>query len=106
MAEYRKAFVYVQNRKAGELSENDEGYEFKYIGEYLEGGYPAVSLTLPTDQINYRSNVLFPFFDGLIPEGWMLNIVIKNWKLDPEDRFGLLLAACSDCIGDVSIREE
>ena len=49
--------------------------------------------------------MLFPFFDGLIPEGWLLDIAEKNWKLNPRDRMGLLLACCKDCIGAVSIEE-
>jgi serine/threonine-protein kinase HipA len=49
---------------------------------------------------------MFPFFDGLIPEGWLLEIAEKNWKLDARDRMGLLLVCCRDCIGDVSIKEE
>ena len=53
----------------------------------------------------YESAVLFPFFDGLIPEGWLLDIASRNWKLDKNDRFGLLIACCRDCIGDVSVRE-
>jgi serine/threonine-protein kinase HipA len=47
--------------------------------------------------------VLQPFFDGLIPEGWLLEIAEKNWKLDARDRMGILLATCQDCIGAVSV---
>jgi len=47
--------------------------------------------------------VLFPFFDGLIPEGWLLNIAVHNWKIKPYDRFGLLMTLCKDCIGCVSV---
>ena len=54
----------------------------------------------------YTSKTLFSFFDGLIPEGWLLDIVSRNWKIDQKDRFGLLLVACKDGIGNVSIREE
>lgn len=64
-----------------------------------------VSLTLPVREAPYTSKVLFPFFDGLIPEGWLLNIAEKNWKLSPRDRMGLLLACCKDCIGSVSVDE-
>jgi serine/threonine-protein kinase HipA len=46
---------------------------------------------------------LFPFFDGLIPEGWLLDIAEKNWKLNEKDRMGLLLTFCKNCIGAVSI---
>ena len=65
----------------------------------------AVSLTLPLRAEAYESNTLFPFFDGLIPEGWLLNVVTHNWKLDRKDRFGLLLVACRDTIGNVTVRE-
>ena len=61
---------------------------------------------MPLQKEKYESNVLFPFFDGLIPEGWLLNVVSRNWKIDKNDRFGLLLSACRDCIGDVCVREE
>ena len=54
----------------------------------------------------YDSGILFPFFDGLIPEGWLLGVVSRNWKIDTKDRFGLLLVACKDGIGNVSIVEE
>jgi serine/threonine-protein kinase HipA len=46
---------------------------------------------------------LFPFFDGLIPEGWLLNIALTNWKLNQRDRFGLLLSLCKDTIGCISV---
>ena len=64
-----------------------------------------MSLTLPLRAEAYESNTLFPFFDGLIPEGWLLNVVTHNWKLDRKDRFGLLLVACRDTIGNVTVRE-
>ena len=64
-----------------------------------------ISLTLPLQEKVFTSNMLFPFFDGLIPEGWLLDIVEKNWKLNPRDRMGLLLACCKDCIGAVSVEE-
>jgi serine/threonine-protein kinase HipA len=46
---------------------------------------------------------MFPFFDGLIPEGWLLDVAEKSWKLNSRDRMGLLLACCKDCIGAVSV---
>lgn len=105
--EYRKGKVYIQNHFAGIIAETDEGYEFTYEREYLKSDNPAaLSLTMPlTDEV-YKSTTLFPFFDGLIPEGWLLNVVARNWKLSINDRFGLLIVACRDCIGDVFIRNE
>jgi serine/threonine-protein kinase HipA len=104
---YRTGYVYVQKQFAGVLQETDSGYSFEYDKEYLYGEHPvAVSLTLPLKEDAYTSATFFPFFDGLIPEGWLLNVVSRNWKIDRNDRFGLLLSACRDCIGDVSIKSE
>jgi serine/threonine-protein kinase HipA len=36
----------------------------------------------------------------------MLDIVSKNWKIDVNDRFGLLLIACKDGIGNVTVKEK
>lgn len=107
MNSYRKAFVYVGNNYAGLLQETDAGYVFSYDPIYLERkDAVAVSLTLPLTKSSYVSKILFPFFDGLIPEGWLLDLVIKNWKCDARDRFGLLLVACKDPIGKVRITGE
>lgn len=104
---FRTAYVYVRNTFAGILKETDEGYSFQYDDDYASDNANApVSLTLPLKKEEYTSKWLFPFFDGLIPEGWLLNIVTHNWKLDYRDRFGILLVACKDAIGAVSIGSE
>ena len=103
----RKAKVYMHDLLAGEIKESDEGYLFLYNRDYLKSEKAvAVSLTLPLSDKVYESTTMFPFFDGLIPEGWLLEIAEKNWKLKERDRMGLLLACCKDCIGAVSIVEE
>ena len=106
MNTFRKAYVYVRDRYAGLLEETDSGYAFQYDEAYLQSSPVPVSLTLPLSEKPYTSKTLFPFFDGLIPEGWLLNVVMHNWKIERRDRFGLLLIACRDAIGDVSIEEE
>jgi len=103
----RKAKVYFHGRPAGVLSEVEEGYMFLYDPEYLvDKEAEPVSLTLVKRNEPYISKVMFPFFDGLIPEGWLLDIAEKNWKISARDRMGLLLACCRDCIGAVSIIDE
>jgi serine/threonine-protein kinase HipA len=99
----RHAAVYYKNEFAGIIKESDEGYIFQYDAAYLANASKPVSLTLPLQKKAMISKVLFPFFDGLIPEGWLLNIAVNNWKLKSNDRFGMLLTLCNDCIGCVSI---
>ena len=102
----RKASVKIEDEVAGLLTQDENGYHFEYDSNYLKNQHAKpVSLTLPLRETTYTSNVLFPFFDGLIPEGWLLDIAEKNWKLSPRDRMGLLLVCCKDCIGSVSIEE-
>ena len=100
----QKATIKIYEVMAGILIKDENGYHFQYSIDYLNGvNSQPISHTLPLTNQLYSSNVLFPFFDGLIPEGWLLDIAEKNWKLNPRDRMGLLLACCKDCIGAVSV---
>ena len=106
-SEYRKGYVYIQNQYAGVVAETEEGYTFSYDNEYRnKENAVAVSLTLPLSEKSYSASTLFSFFDGLVPEGWLLDVASRTWKINANDRFGLLLLTCRDCIGDVSIRTE
>ena len=99
-----KALVEYKGKAAGILEETDEGYEFRYDREYLADAAAApISLTLPLSEKPYKSPVLFPFFDGLIPEGWLLDVALRNTDISELDRFSLLLLCCKDCIGAVSV---
>lgn len=100
----RAGKVFMHSNLAGIIEESEEGYVFTYDQNYLTfvGALP-VSLTLPLSTESYRSKTMFPFFDGLIPEGWLLEIAVNNWKLDSRDRMELLLTCCQDCIGAVSV---
>lgn len=100
----KTAKIYYQDALAGSLTESDIGYEFNYDQSYLETpGAKPVSLTLPLRATKYQSITLFAFFDGLIPEGWLLDIAKDHWKVKANDRFELLLLTCRDTIGAVSV---
>ena len=100
----RRAEIYLQEHLAGILEELESGYFFSYEREYLNRTDAVpISLSHPLQGTPFEDKRLFPFFDGLIPEGWLLDIAEQTWKLDPRDRMGLLLACCRDCIGAVSV---
>lgn len=102
--EMKKAKVYMYEKMAGILTEDENGFHFQYDPSYLKSKEAEpVSLTLPLTNKEFESKTMFPFFDGLIPEGWLLDIAQKNWKLNPRDRMEILLKVCQDCIGAVSI---
>ncbi|MDR0833815.1 MAG: HipA N-terminal domain-containing protein [Candidatus Symbiothrix sp.] len=98
----RQAKVYFENQLAGLLTENENGFIFLYHSDYLKNkDSEPISLTMPLQKEAYQDKVLFPFFDGLIPEGWLLEIAEQSWKINHRDRMSLLLACCKDCIGAV-----
>lgn len=100
----RSGKIYMKNVLCGVVSETDTGYLFEYNPDYLLNNLAeAVSVTLPLTEKPFQSKTLFAFFDGLIPEGWLLDIAEKNWKINYKDRMGLLLNCCKDCIGAVSV---
>ncbi len=101
----RRAKIYYNDVVAGILSETDDGeYTFEYNDDYIKiYADKPITLTMPVSDKLFKDNRLFAFFEGLIPEGWLLDIATKNWKINPNDRMGLLLACCSNCIGAVSV---
>lgn len=100
----KQATILLRGIKAGVLTEDENGYTFQYDAGFLASDEAeAISLTLPLTEDPYRDKILFPFFDGLIPEGWLLDIAEKNWKIDARDRMSLLMACCKDCIGAVGV---
>jgi serine/threonine-protein kinase HipA len=101
----RQAKVFYQDKFAGTLSETKNGYAFIYDGAYLKNGKP-IAITLPLQAQAFESENLFLFFQGLLPEGWFLDIVRETAKIDRKDLFGLLLATGQDTIGAVSVIEE
>jgi len=100
----RKAEILLHERPVGVLEELERGYRFTYSAAYLQDPEAvSASLTLPLRAEPFEDKRLFPFFDGLIPEGWLLEIAERTSKIDPRDRMGLLLSCCQDCIGAVGV---
>lgn len=99
-----QAKIYMHDKLAGILTEDENGYSFSYDTDYLkQTDAESISLTMPMQEEVFHDKVLFPFFDGLIPEGWLLDIAENTWKINSRDRMSLLLACCKDCIGAVSV---
>ena len=99
----RKGQVFYKNELAGYIIETENGYTFQYDYEFLKKDI-FISMSLPPRKEPYYSKELFPFFKGLLPEGWYLNIVSATQKVDDKDFFGLLLASAGgDTIGAVTV---
>lgn len=99
------ADVFYQNQKAGILRQTERGYEFVYDSTYLKRSNALpISLTIPLRAEKYESHELFPFFLGLLPEGWLLEMTTRTLHLSPADKYNLLLHTGGNTVGAVSIR--
>jgi serine/threonine-protein kinase HipA len=100
----RKGRVLLSGQLVGFIEETGTIIAFTYSPEWLarKDAVP-ISLTLPLRSESYLSQGLHPFFENLLPEGWLLEVASKKLKISKEDPFGLLLATCGDCVGAVEI---
>jgi serine/threonine-protein kinase HipA len=100
----RRGIVQLSGVRVGVLEETESGSRFTYDRRYLDRPDAiAISRTLPVRSAPYESRGLLPFFENLLPEGWLLELSTAKLKIAKDDAVGLLLATCADCIGAVEI---
>jgi serine/threonine-protein kinase HipA len=98
----RIAIVMVHGNRAGVLIEvSPAEYYFEYDEKY-DG--EAVSLTMPLNNKKYGYKSFPPFFEGLLPEGLMLEGLLKIAKIDKKDYFSQLIATGNDLVGSVTVK--
>jgi len=103
----RKAAVYLRGEYAGEITEvSRKEYIFNYDHDYFEHiNKPAISLTLPKTQKEYRSEYLFPFFFNMLSEGSNRIVQSRMLGIDENDHFGILVATAQhDVAGAVTVK--
>ena len=97
--------VRLSGQPVGVIEEHGNKFRFQYLVEWLSNKNAVpVSLTLPLRGEPYETEGLHPFFENLLPEGWLLDVSSKKLKISKDDSFGLLLATCGDCVGAVEIK--
>lgn len=98
------ADVFYQEMLAGYLSclPDGVGFRFSYLPDY-QG--PPISRTMPVREKAFEFETFPPFFDGLLPEGFQLEALLRQKKIDRNDHFSQLLIVGSDTVGAVSVRK-
>jgi len=100
----RRAEIFIHDRSAGYLTEIGESEE--YVFEYHENyDGPPISVTMPVDQKRYVCEKLPPFFEGLLPEGANLEMLLKTYKIDRDSFYDILLKVGKDTVGAVTVKE-
>ncbi len=101
----RRGIVSLDGERVGVIEEIPGGTRFSYDAEYIaRAEAQPISLTLPLDGGPWESPGLHPFFENLLPEGWLLELSVRTLKISRDDAFGVLLATCADCAGAVEVR--
>ncbi len=103
MSEKVKAKVCFENKLAGILCYVEGIYTFKYNLDYLTGGGLPIAYSLPLSIETYESDMLFPFFEGLLSEGWLRDIQCRTQKVDKKNLLKRLILNGRDMVGAVSI---
>ncbi|MBW1813293.1 MAG: HipA N-terminal domain-containing protein [Deltaproteobacteria bacterium] len=100
----RSAEVFVNDNRAGILEEISKGnaYRFIYDKDYFDS---PVSLMMPIMDDPYTYDRFPPFFEGLLPEGYNLEALLRTDKIDRDDLFSQLIAVGMDMVGAVTVRE-
>ena len=101
----RKVAVYHNERQAGLLIQHGQkSYSFQYDTQYIATGLP-IAFRLPLQKESFHSETLFPFFENLASEGWLLHLQSTQQKIDERDTFSLLIANGEDLVGAISLKE-
>ena len=100
----RRAQVYMLGQLAGSLTEYGPS---QFVFRYREGySGPPISLSIPVSRRDHRFDRFPPFFEGLLPEGEMLEGLLRQRKLDRDDMLGQLLAVGEETVGAVTVVED
>jgi serine/threonine-protein kinase HipA len=101
----KKAKIFAGGILTGHLIEweKNQRYEFAYLESYY--GSP-ISLTMPLTQRVYYFDQFPPFFDGFLPEGFMLDALLQKAKIDKDDHFEQLLRVGEELVGDITVERD
>lgn len=97
---FRQVAVFLYDKKIGYLTQDNRGFTFEYLPNY--NGIP-LSLSFPLSQRFYRSEILFPYFASLAPEGWLNKRFSELQQIDESDLFGLLIQNSDNLLGAVRL---
>ncbi|MFC1539900.1 type II toxin-antitoxin system HipA family toxin [Gemmatimonadota bacterium] len=100
--------VYFHDRDVGRLQQDDRGFlTFEYNDQALDDPESsAISVRLPVRPESYEDRECRPYFENLLPESSIRDLISAAKKIDTSDTIRLLGAIGGECAGAVSVWPE
>ncbi|MDP2119529.1 MAG: type II toxin-antitoxin system HipA family toxin [Hoeflea sp.] len=96
--------VYLKDRKAGELIQDDDAsLTFTYDRGFLATDPAALSVSLPLQDEPFGDRIARPFFSGLLPDDRARRRLGSALGVSSENAFGLLEIIGGECAGALSL---
>lgn len=100
--ELTKANLYLRDDLIGRLEKiSNKKYIFTYEDKWMKNNKGGIGLSLPTDSKVYESEELLPFFDNLVPEGWLLSYAESIYKIDKKIDLDCYLLQAEKLLGQL-----
>src|SRR5476651_830342 len=94
--------VWLNDLQVGELEERRSRLRFTYAEAAFTTyplNTPLLSVAMPTRYEPYGDPIARPFFEGLLPEGRLREVIAYDLQVNPLDSFTLLRLLARDCAG-------
>ena len=101
--------VSLNGIKVGVLSKDKNGgLHFSYTDAWMErSGTRPISLSLPVTKKNYSGDLVYNFFDNLLPDNQDIrNKIQTRFNVQTGHSFDLLAAIGNDCVGAIQLSTE
>lgn len=105
----RTLYILMNNELVGELTQDTAGgLSFSYVADWISKSHSRpVSLSLPLVTQKFSGNVVYNFFDNLLPDNPQIRARIQaRFQANSSRPFDLLALIGSDCVGAIQIVEE
>jgi serine/threonine-protein kinase HipA len=99
--------VWLRGRRVALVSRQRDRLDLTYTEAALaehQLGTPLLSLSLPLVPQRYTKGRVWPFLDGLLPEGAPRRVAAEDFDLLASDTFGLLRALGRECAGAIVVQ--
>lgn len=97
--------VRFHGEPCGRLRIRDERMQFQYEPEWITAAGPPLSVSMPLRDAPWPDRNTFPFFENLLPEGVLRDLIAEQLGTAPNNFARLLSATGGDVAGAISLED-